>query len=194
MGADEEHRSLIFTYGTLKRGFFNHNLVQDMIRTGDAVYLGVYRTVESYPLVCGPYRVPFLLNLPGCGERVWGELYAVSAQGLARMDELEGTSRGHYERLPVEVCSASSGVESGDGTIVVGAEAYYAHRSYGEELWKRNGEKGFRRYSEKEASGYVRRKDRPQHLTFLQQIQLFCSHSLPPIPPPPHHHAVALAD
>ncbi|XP_077235093.1 AIG2-like (avirulence induced gene) family protein [Tasmannia lanceolata] len=163
----EDRKSVIFTYGTLKHGFSNHSLIQEMVRTGDAVYLGVYRTVEKYPMVCGPYRVPFLLNLPGSGERVWGELYEVSVYGVGRMDELEGTSRGHYERLPVEVVR---GVEN---TVVVGAEAYYGHRSYAEELWKRNGEKGFSVYSEKEAKGYLKRKDRPQNITFLEQIRIF---------------------
>ncbi|TYI16521.1 hypothetical protein ES332_A08G261000v1 [Gossypium tomentosum] len=106
--------SLIFTYGTLKRGFSNHVLLQDLMRTGDAVFKGSYQTVEKYPLVCGPYRVPFLLNLPGSGHRVTGELYAVSSRGLARVDELEGTSRGHYERLPILLIPAGYGNESGN--------------------------------------------------------------------------------
>ncbi|KAJ4849546.1 hypothetical protein Tsubulata_042058 [Turnera subulata] len=95
--------TLVFTYGTLKRGFSNHVLMQDLIRTGDAVFKGAYRTHQPYPLVCGPYRVPFLLNLPSAAgsHRVAGELYAVSVRGLSRLDELEGTSRGHYERLPI---------------------------------------------------------------------------------------------
>ncbi|KAA8533451.1 hypothetical protein F0562_031115 [Nyssa sinensis] len=59
------------------------------------------------------------------------------------MDELEGTSRGHYERLPVKVqCK-------GDGAVI-SAEAYYAHGSYAEGLWRRNGETGLSSYSEKE--------------------------------------------
>ena len=34
------------------------------------MFKGSYQTVEKYPLVCGPYRVPFLLNMPGSGHRV----------------------------------------------------------------------------------------------------------------------------
>ncbi|XP_068651463.1 putative gamma-glutamylcyclotransferase At3g02910 [Aristolochia californica] len=167
MGAAGKNQTPIFTYGTLKRGFSNHPLIQDMIRTNDAVFLGIVRTVDCYPLVCGPYRVPFLLNLPGSGKSVSGELYAVSAAALHRMDELEGTSRSHYERLPLEV-------QTEDGQTLW-AQAYYAHRSYAAELWKRNSEKGFCSYSEEEAKGYVKRKDRPQHLTFLEQIRTFVS-------------------
>ncbi|XP_009769628.1 putative gamma-glutamylcyclotransferase At3g02910 [Nicotiana tabacum] len=173
MGAEEaEKKTIIFTYGTLKRGFSNHVLLQDMIAAGDASFLGVYQTADRLPLVCGPYRVPFLLNFPGSGERVWGELYAVSARGLVRMDELEGITRAHYERLPIKVQQQAQAQPE-----VTTAEAYYAHRNYAEALWKRNGEKGYSCYSEKEAKGYVKRKDRPQHLTFLEQIGLFISSS-----------------
>ncbi|XP_059304333.1 putative gamma-glutamylcyclotransferase At3g02910 [Lycium ferocissimum] len=171
MGAEGAEKStIIFTYGTLKRGFSNHVLLQDMISNGDASFLGVYQTVDKLPLVCGPYRVPFLLNFPGSGERVWGELYAVSARGLIRMDELEGITKAHYERLPIKVRPEAQPDE-------VVAEAYYAHRNYAEAMWKRNGEKGYSVYSEKEAKGYVKRKERPQHLTFLEQIGIFISSS-----------------
>ncbi|CAA7406631.1 unnamed protein product [Spirodela intermedia] len=183
-------RTLVFTYGTLKQGFSNHGLVQEMIRSGEASYVGVYRTAERYPLVCGPYRVPFLLNIRGKGQQVWGELYAVTESGIARMDELEGTSRGHYERLPLRVAGGNEGVfedwigggdddevaEGEEGTVVR-AEAYFAHRSYAGELWKCNGERGYCVYSEKEARGYIKRKDRPQGLTFLDHIQAFVSSS-----------------
>ncbi|KAL3650136.1 hypothetical protein CASFOL_006539 [Castilleja foliolosa] len=164
--------ALIFTYGTLKQGFSNHPLLQDMISAGDATFVGRCRTLPSLPLVCGPYRVPFLLNLPGRGNRVSGELYAVSPAALARMDELEGVSRGHYERLPIEIEMESNGVNP---SSAVAAEAYYAHRSYAEAMWRRNGEEGYNCYTEKVAIGYVRRKDRPQHITFLDQIRLFLS-------------------
>ncbi|KAK1262636.1 putative gamma-glutamylcyclotransferase [Acorus gramineus] len=162
--------TMVFTYGTLKRGFSNHGLIEDLVRAGDASYVGAFRTRDPYPLVCGPYRVPFLLNLPGSGDRVWGELYAVSPRGVSRMDELEGTRRGHYERLPVAVAL-------GEGEEEVAAEAYYAHRSYAEDLWRRNGKRGLSAYSEREARGYVKRKERPQDLTFLQQIRIFVSSS-----------------
>ncbi|CAA0827977.1 Putative gamma-glutamylcyclotransferase [Striga hermonthica] len=156
---------LIFTYGTLKQGFSNHLLLQDMMAAGDASFVGACQTLHRFPLVCGPYRVPFLLNMPGRGHRVSGELYAVSAAALARMDELEGISRGHYERLPIEV-----EMESGGGRSV---EAYFGHRSYAEALWRRSGEEGYNCYTEKVARGYVKRKDRPHHITFLDQIRLF---------------------
>lgn len=141
------------------------------MKTGDAVFKGTYRTVEKFPLVCGPFKVPFLLKIPGSGQRITGELYAVSNRGLSRVDELEGTSRGHYRRLPIEVVAAGE-EESG---MITCAEAYYAEGSYDREMWRKNGGKGIGIYSEKEARGYVKRKDRPSHLTFLDHIRIFIS-------------------
>jgi gamma-glutamylaminecyclotransferase len=164
-------RTLVFTYGTLKRGFSNHALLQDLFLTGDASFAGAAATASPLPLVCGPYRVPFLLNLPGAAgcHRVKGELYSVTPRGLARLDELEGVSRGHYERLPVEAVLAEDGAE------VEGAVAYYAHRGYAAEMWARSGRRGHAEYSPAVAAGYVRRVDRPKDLTFLEQIRVFVS-------------------
>lgn len=180
VNGDGGEGTLIFTYGTLKRGFSNHPLLQDLIRTGDASFVGTYRTAGKYPLVCGPYRVPFLLNIPGSGCWVHGELYSVSTGGLARMDELEGTTRAHYERLPIKVIPAGEGEEGEEAeeetvTELTCAEAYYAHGSYAMELWKKNGKRGLRCYTPKETIGYVKRKDRPQNLTFLDHIRIFLS-------------------
>jgi len=48
----------------------------------------------------------------------------VSRQGLSRLDELEGMSRDHYERLPTRV-------EPIDGEdAVFRVDTYYGHRSY----------------------------------------------------------------
>ncbi|EXB29134.1 hypothetical protein L484_019657 [Morus notabilis] len=166
---EEEVRNYyIFTYGTLKKGFSNHSLMEDLIATGDAVFLGNYRTSLNYPLVCGPYRVPFLLKLPGSGHhRVLGELYSVSAAALSRLDFLEGTSKGHYQRLPISVENPNN---NGGKRA---AEAYFAHSSFAMELWNKDGRKGFPSYSKEVATGYVPRKDRPHHLTFLDHIHSF---------------------
>ena len=39
--------TLIFTHRTLKRGFSNHVLMQDLIKTGDAVFNGIYRNEQG---------------------------------------------------------------------------------------------------------------------------------------------------
>ncbi|KAJ4892752.1 putative gamma-glutamylcyclotransferase [Raphanus sativus] len=146
--------------------------MQDLIRSGDSSFKGVYQTLDKYPLVCGPYRVPFLLNKPGSGHRVTGELYAVSPRGLSRLDELEGITRGHYVRQPIRLAAEKQGGGDLESCVV---EAYYAHKSYDEKLWERSSGRSFGAYTENEARGYVKRKDRPQHLTFLDHIRIFVS-------------------
>ncbi|XP_021752320.1 putative gamma-glutamylcyclotransferase At3g02910 [Chenopodium quinoa] len=174
-GGKSGKRRLIFTYGTLKKGFSNHRLMEELMGNGDSTFIGSFRTAEKYPLVCGPYRVPFLLNLPGKGDMVWGEVYSVSETGLARLDELEGVTRGHYQRLPIQIADLPNGKDLDLDTAEAEAEAYYADESYAQEMWKRNGEAGFVSYSHKEAKGYVKRQDRPQNMSFLDHISRFLS-------------------
>jgi gamma-glutamylaminecyclotransferase len=89
----------VFVYGTLKRGFTNHPLLER------AKALGAARTCESWPLViAGDWFVPCLLERPGQGHRVRGELYAVDAATLAALDALEGVGEPDgYDRRPIEV-------------------------------------------------------------------------------------------
>lgn len=165
-----DYVSLIFTYGTLKRGFYSHKLMEELMSTRDAVFMGNYTTVESFPLVVGPHGIPFLINLPGSGHWVRGELYSVlSDRGIALLDELEGIDRGHYERLPVEV------VNEDGGDKVAAAEAYFAHREFGEAIWKRCGKVGLSEYSMDDGRRYVRREDRPRNSSFLGDVKKFIS-------------------
>ncbi|KAG6636194.1 hypothetical protein CIPAW_11G094100 [Carya illinoinensis] len=173
--SNQSKAHLIFAYGTLKRGFPNHTLMQSLIHQNDAVFLGPFVTCISYPLVVGPHGIPFLINLPGLGNRVTGELYSVSARGLFLVDDLEGTSLGHYERLPVKVIPCESTNSDAGDVIQVEAEAYYSHRSFGEGLWERKGREGLSAYTEKEASGYVRREDRPKDRSFRNEVHFFVS-------------------
>ncbi|XP_042376077.1 putative gamma-glutamylcyclotransferase At3g02910 isoform X2 [Zingiber officinale] len=173
---DLDRTALVFVYGTLKRRFPNHSLLADLAAAGDASFLTFARTARRFPLVIGPLSIPFLLRLPGFGRRVDGELYAVSSRGLSRLDELEGTTRGHYDRIPLVVVPFTPGAdgdeardseEGEDAPGAVTAEAYFAHPSIGDDLWRRCGERGLGSYTEDDASGYVPPKDRPAGTTFL---------------------------
>jgi hypothetical protein len=75
--------SLAFVYGTLKQGFSNHWLIEDVVGEGHAHFIGVAKTKQRFPLVCGPFQVPFLLHMPNSGLQVKGELYAVSKQACS---------------------------------------------------------------------------------------------------------------
>ena len=88
---------LVFVYGTLKRGFGNHLVMQRA--GGEFVCCG--RTVERYPLVVS--GLPYLLGSPGEGHQVEGEIYRVnSAEGWSALDRLEGHP-GFYERRLTDI-------------------------------------------------------------------------------------------
>ncbi|KAG4206288.1 hypothetical protein ERO13_A03G000100v2 [Gossypium hirsutum] len=169
--AEATTQALIFTYGTLKQGHGNHHLIQDLILQQDAIFLGFHVTHQPHPLVIGPHGIPYLINLPGHGHQVKGELYSVSTRGLVRLDELEGISIGHYEGLPIEL------YEEGKEGVLVAAEAYFAHRSFGERLWERKGKVGLTEFGEEEGKGYVGIEDRPHGCDVLHDITSFLSYN-----------------
>lgn len=90
----------VFIYGTLKRGFPNHEA-----GLAEARFLERVRTLEAYPLIVGGrWFSPYLIDEPGQGRRVFGELFAVDAAGLALLDRMEGVGRPEgYHRICVAV-------------------------------------------------------------------------------------------
>lgn len=152
--------SLAFVYGTLKQGFSNHWLIEDVVGEGHAHFIGVAKTKQRYPLVCGPFQVPFLLHMPNSGLQVKGELYAVDQTALALLDELEGTSKGHYVRRPLVLTGCAPGSE----TL---AEAYFAHPTLQRGL---SSAPHIEAYTKRETANYVFRKDRPKNRTFLEHV------------------------
>jgi gamma-glutamylaminecyclotransferase len=166
-----EEKVLVFVYGTLKRGFGNHWLVEEMIAGGHVEFVGIGRSEERYPLVCGPYQVPFLLYLDGFGEHVFGEVYAIDAFALQRFDELEGTTKGHYVRRSIRLRLLKIGEEEN----VLESQAYFAANSYTPQMWMKTRHNCLCTYSVEETKNYVRRKDRPPHLSFLEHINIFLS-------------------
>lgn len=80
----------VFVYGTLKRGEPNHQWLTESEHGQPATFIGSGRTVRKYPLVIGTqFNVPFLLDQPGTGHQIEGELYAVDEAKLAHLDVLE---------------------------------------------------------------------------------------------------------
>ncbi|NP_001144083.1 Putative gamma-glutamylcyclotransferase At3g02910 [Zea mays] len=146
--------TMVFVYGTLKRGFPNHSLLV----ASATPFVGAASTAEPASLIIGPYSVPFLLPTPASassGRVVSGELYAPSPAALAELDALEGTHIGVYERRPITV------VVDGSGEVVQ-AEAYFAHPSYAEALWRRCGgeEAEIGEYTVDHAGEYVPKSER----------------------------------
>lgn len=92
--------SLVFVYGTLKKGFPNHTRF-----LGAARLVGAFRTVSAFPLVLSGERCsPCLVDSPGAGRRVRGEVYDVGHRTLAALDRLERTAAPDgYHRRSIEV-------------------------------------------------------------------------------------------
>mmetsp|Transcript_54184 Transcript_54184/g.106011 ORF Transcript_54184/g.106011 Transcript_54184/m.106011 type:complete len:379 (-) Transcript_54184:572-1708(-) len=94
-----ETLSLVFSYGTLKRGFRNHyNMERDGIK-----YFKRCHTLEKYPMYCDTENRnrPCLAKYPGHGYRVFGELFEVTRDALAYLDDFERVPT-HYTR---ELCA-----------------------------------------------------------------------------------------
>lgn len=74
-----KHR--VFVYGTLRRGYYNHELLKS------SEYLGDYHTGLGYTKIQGP-GFPFLVKDPD-GEGCLGEVYNVTSLTLEMLDRLE---------------------------------------------------------------------------------------------------------
>lgn len=97
----------VFVFGTLKQGFPNF-----ATNTGRRVP-GDFRTVQRYPFyLMGERHMPWLVDLPGQGHAVRGQVFEVDAEGLARMDALErvGEPDG-YVRVTIAVRREAEGAD-----------------------------------------------------------------------------------
>jgi gamma-glutamylaminecyclotransferase len=87
--------TILFVYGTLKRGASNHRLLADQRFVGAAVTAPRYRVIDL-----GPW--PGLVRDEANGLAVRGELFAVSECCLAELDDFE-TDAGAFVRARIEV-------------------------------------------------------------------------------------------
>lgn len=92
--------TLVFVYGTLKQGFPN------FARNPGRRVGGPYRTREPYPLYVvqlpNEDRAPWLVDSPGAGLPVLGEVFEVEAADLVVMDAFEEVGLpGGYVRTEI---------------------------------------------------------------------------------------------
>jgi gamma-glutamylaminecyclotransferase len=104
----------IFAVGTLKRGFALHEL-----GLSDATFLGLYRTREPYPMmIAGPWFAPMVLDQPGTGRQIEGELYELPEPSLPRLDMLESVGQPGNTRTLIQIEPLGTG-EPCSGIIYV---------------------------------------------------------------------------
>jgi len=96
---------LVFVFGTLKQGFPNFATNRGT-RMG-----GTFVTRVAYPLyLVGERFSPWLIDDPGAGMRVAGEVYRVDADALRAMDSLERvTQPDGYRRVLLDIECAETG-------------------------------------------------------------------------------------
>ena len=95
-------KHLVFSYGTLKRGFPNHHIMERI----EASYITDARTTGKYPLLlAGKWNTPFMIHEKGHpgSHHVLGELYRVDDKGLSVLDEFEGVHRRYYRRSKINL-------------------------------------------------------------------------------------------
>lgn len=85
----------VFTYGSLKRGFENHDCIA---RFGSGVqFLGEYKTKEA------AYRMRSFRVFPAVGQKgsaqIKGELYRVNEKALEVIDQLESNGSFYQREL-----------------------------------------------------------------------------------------------
>lgn len=96
---------LLFVYGTLKEGFPNHHL-----NIGRRVP-GLFQTRAARPLLvvrlCQEDRAPWLLDAPGQGFPVRGQVFEIQPEDLVAIDAFEEVGRPTgYVRVELELASA----------------------------------------------------------------------------------------
>lgn len=80
----------VFVYGTLKTNQPNHDWLTNP-HNGSSHLITRAKTNEKYPLLIATrYNIPFLVHLPGIGNKINGEIYEIDQQMLIKLDELEG--------------------------------------------------------------------------------------------------------
>lgn len=89
--------SYLFVYGTLKAGRPNHYKMKE------TTFLGTAITKHRFPLVVGgPNFTPYLINQPGTGYHIKGEIYKLNEMQFREMDAFEKVPE-YYHRLPIEL-------------------------------------------------------------------------------------------
>ncbi|RCN23708.1 AIG2-like family protein [Ancylostoma caninum] len=88
----------VFVYGTLKRGEPNASVMTET--EGQHRFVGTGRTKTPFPLIVGSkYNIPFVLNEPGKGYQIEGEVYEIDDVKLKVLDDLEAYPTLYWRQI-----------------------------------------------------------------------------------------------
>jgi len=92
-------KTVVFVYGTLKRGGENHEFLRE------AEYLGSARTKQPYALYMGryPYAIKDEPRHP-----IFGEVYGITSPILLQLDELEGHPHLYYREQTTVIMTSDN--------------------------------------------------------------------------------------
>jgi len=96
---EESFNELLFVYGSLKKGFDNHNLLAKYAKR-----LGKAHTVKKFAMFEDSFgNYPYIVDTPYA--KIKGELYQITrAELMKKIDEFEGAP-DYYKREKIEVKS-----------------------------------------------------------------------------------------
>jgi len=84
---------IVFVYGSLKRGKKLHHFLKN------AKFLGEAITCEKYPMVLSKSGwYPYLIEKPGVGYRIKGEVYKITPKILKILDKVEEVPHYFYRK------------------------------------------------------------------------------------------------
>ena len=101
----------VFVYGTLKQNQPNHYMLQnggpdleDFKSSKNQIFQPAQfickaKTTEKYPLViASKFNIPYLLDKPGTGHQIQGEIYQIDDLLLKILDDFEGHPNYYLRR------------------------------------------------------------------------------------------------
>lgn len=99
---EDDSKVYSFVYGTLKSGYGNNRCMGDE-KTSQLVDTAV--TIDRLPCIGKNMGFPYMLDLPGQGKNVKGELWVTTVKNLtSSLDSLEGYPH-HYVRRVIDVAT-----------------------------------------------------------------------------------------
>jgi len=104
---------LFFIYGTLKQGYCNHEVIEDLITYNSTIKK--VTTLEQYPMYQSDAYFPYLEQQPGKGFKIYGELFEIHTNDtnyLEILDNFEGVPDLYIRDTIIVIDEAGNKIEA----------------------------------------------------------------------------------